>query len=812
MADTIDYIRKEGQRKYVSDTEFTSLDKSTIPVGTEYNIVGVIEESDLSAELQTKVNRTVAGPTGPTGPTGPQGPQGDAGPQGPQGPKGETGSQGIQGPQGETGPQGPKGDTGIQGPTGPTGPRGPQGAGYNAGDNIKITGGTISVDINKDLNLNTYHLVFNGTGRNDKLAYIGYENGGYTIYGPQKKNATGKCYFPTAGGTLATGGDLSGKVDKVIATGIDRVYGITSTGGQTTFRVEVAGDPNTMPNSIVQRTSNGRIYTFGGTTGNEAVNYSQLNTKQDKLTAATGITITTGNTIYCNGDLTGITVNMDNATISENLDISGSIIQGGKYFDLPGASGTLALTSDIPASLIPGDNISIVKAADSEKVTISATGLVKQVTDASESYRVYGIQPNGEQIVYKTSQRVPSASNIVQLTDDGTARTNNPKDPLDAVNKQYFETKGWLLRGGTSIPADADLNDYKTPGNYYCDTNAAAATIKNNPVDQAFTLKVFYDTGTGYPAQLLIEHYNLGVYMRYLGTSIGSWKKLATSEFKTIFDQSITGTGSITPYEAYLNWGGKNIESTFGPLDAALVPDLGANRWAFMPPDAVVFESSKDGGVTWSPYNLSAADKTNIFAMTKEQGGVVIGADYSTGIDKSKYMVRFTVNAGTANVYTNLEKFAIYLSTRGSTGCYCTIETQSQTDYAAGNDTWTTRVKKAGVGGWSGWNIINTAFTFGASNWSERQTRFTFGVTSHASSVNYSGLSIFRILAFGGVGWNRPSTLAAKGDMYQYDWEQNVFFPSGLYVNGIGEQKKVATTDDVTTATAVLIDNSLLGG
>lgn len=812
MADTIDYIRKEGQRKYVSDTEFTSFDKSTISVGTEYNIVGVIEESDLSAELQTKVNRTVAGPTGPTGPTGPQGPQGDAGPQGPQGPKGETGSQGIQGPQGETGPQGPKGDTGIQGPTGPTGPQGPQGAGYNAGDNIKITGGTISVDINKDLNLNTHHLVFNGTGSNDKLAYIGYENGGYTIYGPQKNNATGKCYFPTAGGTLATGGDLSGKVDKVIATGIDRVYGITSTGGQTTFRVEVAGDPNTMPNSIVQRTSNGRIYTFDGTTGNEAVNYSQLNTKQDKLTAATGITITTGNTIYCNGDLTGITVNMDNATISENLDISGSIIQGGKYFDLPGASGTLALTSDIPASLIPGDNISIVKAADSEKVTISATGLVKQVTDASESYRVYGIQPNGEQIVYKTSQRVPSASNIVQLTDDGTARTNNPRDALDAVNKQYFEAKGWLLRGGTSIPADADLNDYKTPGNYYCDTNAAAATIKNNPVDQAFTLKVFYDTGTGYPAQLFIEHYNLGVYMRYLGTQIGSWKKLATSEFKTIFDQSITGTGSITPYEAYLNWGGKNINGTFGPLDAALIPSLGANRLAFMPPDAITVEYSRDGGETWVDYPTNNEAKTALFCAVGTS--YYIGGDNSTGIDKSKYMVRFTINTGAAGVYTQLRKFAIYLSTEGSSGCYCTITGRLQSNVEAGTETWKTFVDKASVDGWSGWNILNTyILTYGNDKPVQYgQVRFTFGVTSHASSVNYGGLTIFNILGFGGVGWSTPSTLAKRGEMYSYDWEQNVTFPSGLYVNGISGKKKVATTDDVTTATAVLIDNSLLGG
>lgn len=101
--------------------------------------------------------------------------------------------------------------------------------------------------------------------------------------------------------------------------------------------------------------------------------------------------------------------------------------------------------SDTLAALTAGDNILIAKASDSEKVTISATGLVKQVTDASDSYRVYGIIPNGEQKVYKTSQKVPSASNIVQLTNDGTARTNDPKDPLDAVNKQYFEAKTAVL-------------------------------------------------------------------------------------------------------------------------------------------------------------------------------------------------------------------------------------------------------------------------------------------------------------------------------------------------------------------------------
>lgn len=778
MADNLQYQQFNASKKYVSDTEFTSLDKSTIPVGTEYNIVGAIEESDLSAELQTKVNRTVAGPTGPTGPTGDTGPKGDTGPQGEQGPKGDTGSQGIQGPIGPTGPTGPTGPQGPQGPKGDTGPQGPQGAGYIAGDNIKITGGTISVDINKDLNLNTHHLVFDGTGNNDKLAYVGYENGGYTIYGPQKNNATGNCYFPTAGGTLATGGDITSAL---------------------------SGD-----------------VTLGNTSGSSVV---------IKNVGATSVTINSDGGVSMQGtsvDITGSSVTITGSEMllqASDITISGPVNVTGSL----SVKGDSVLTSN---SLTPGDNILITKASDSEKVTISATGLVKQTATKG----LYGTDLNSDGTPVEVKPEytaTPGAWKIPQWNANGQLRTNDPTEPLDAVNKQYFESKGWLLRGGTSIPANADLNDYNTPGNYYCNLNADAVTIKNNPSDQAFTLKVFYDTGTGYPAQLLIDHFKLDVYIRYLGTPIGSWKKLATtSEFKTLFDQSITGTGSITPYEAYLNWGGKNIAGDFGPVDAALIPNLGANRWAFMPSNAITVEYSRDGGTTWSLYELSAKDKTNIFAMTKEQGGAVIGADYSTGIDKSKYMVRFTINADIASVYTYLRKFAIYLSTNGSTGCYCKIETQSQTDYAAGNDTWTTRVEKAGVDGWSGWNIINTTFIFGTSSWSERQARFTFGVTSHASSVNYAGLGIFRILAFGGVGWNTPSTLASRGEMSDYDWEQNVFFPQSVYANnkklateeqlenylsktGITSQAGLTitqTSSGVQVDSAVLIDNSLLGG
>ena len=48
-------INKQAE-KWMSKASFDALDKSTIPVGTEINIVGDIQESDLSPDLINKIN------------------------------------------------------------------------------------------------------------------------------------------------------------------------------------------------------------------------------------------------------------------------------------------------------------------------------------------------------------------------------------------------------------------------------------------------------------------------------------------------------------------------------------------------------------------------------------------------------------------------------------------------------------------------------------------------------------------------------------------------------------------------------------
>ena len=440
--------------------------------------------------------------------------------------------------------------------------------------------------------------------------------------------------------------------------------------------------------------------------------------------------------------------------------------------------------------------------------------------------------------------------NVFVVHDDGRATAAaDPTASMDLVTKQYFEAKGAMQRivyssdNKTISPTELAL---LKPGFYTIDptytiTNGTETLPKNyyTMIKQGYTGAVPYNDST-YLFQSYGDDGKVYTYSQYGASgeeNKSPFLQLATTDnFKTIFDQSITGSGSIIPYEAYLNWGGKNTYASFGPLDAALIPSLGANRLAFMPPNGITVEYSRDGGETWVDYPTNDEAKTALFCDVGTS--YYIGGDNSTGIDKSKYMVRFTIDTVTARVYTDLRKFALYISTEGSSGCYCTVTALKASDYIAGNDTWETFVDKASIGGWSGWNILDPgplptySGSASQSSWQYKLVRFTFGVASHPSTSQYTGLRIISILGFGGVGWNTPSTMAAKGRMYTWDYQQNVFFPQSVYANN----KKLATEDQlgnylsktgitsqagltitqtssgVQVDSAVLIDNSLLGG
>ena len=345
-----------------------------------------------------------------------------------------------------------------------------------------------------------------------------------------------------------------------------------------------------------------------------------------------------------------------------------------------------------------------------------------------------------------------------------------------------FNSSGYTLPVATSSELGGIKTGYKTSGkNYKVDTDDNGNAYVNVPWSDADTKNTAGSTNSTSKLFLIgatSQAANPQTYSRstaYVGTD----GKLYSG------GKVVYASGDSIP-EAYLTWGGKNSAGSYAPIDAAMIPALGANRLAFMPAAGVTIEYSQDGGTTWAEYSTTDSAKINLFNGIGSS--YIIGGSTATKVNKAAHMLRITIETSTANVYTILNKFAIYISSNGSTGSYCTITGRTQANYTNGVDAWTTFVDQQGIAGWSGWNIINTSLTtYGNQSTHYRQVRFTFGVTSHDETVAYAGLTVTKILGFGGVGWKTPSTLAASGNIYSYDYLQNVTFPSGVSAKSFTE-------------------------
>lgn len=96
-----------------------------------------------------------------------------------------------------------------------------------------------------------------------------------------------------------------------------------------------------------------------------------------------------------------------------------------------------------------------------------------------------------------SATKLQTARTINGVAFDGTAN-------IEVLAQQKTET----------IPPDADLDTYKTVGNYACSSNATAATLKNCPTVNAFTLQVLSNANSASGSiltQILHE------YMAYAG-------------------------------------------------------------------------------------------------------------------------------------------------------------------------------------------------------------------------------------------------------------------------------------------------------
>lgn len=263
----------------------------------------------------------------------------------------------------------------------------------------------------------------------------------------------------------------------------------------------------------------------------------------------------------------------------------------------------------------------------------------------------------------------------------------------------------------------------------------------------------------------------------------------------TTYDIGATTADSMG--EANLTWGGKNYSGTFGPLDAALIPSLGANRFAFANPAGITIEYSTDGGSTWVDYGATEQQK---LALTSTGNcSFTVGKRSAAGSSTVNDQLRITFDTSVCGVYSELTKFCIYLSTEGSGGCTCTIDKATHSSPSNFSTAAT-----SSVSGWSGYNIINTGtiVTYGNSDYQYQKLRFTFKIST--VNTSYRGLTVYSIFAFGGVGWTSPSTLAKRGDIYTYDEYKRVTFPSQVTAtsfSGSGESLTSLNASNVSSGT-----------
>ena len=88
--------------------------------------------------------------------------------------------------------------------------------------------------------------------------------------------------------------------------------------------------------------------------------------------------------------------------------------------------------------------------------------------------------------------------------------------------------KCWNLDGGTYIPASTNLDDIKTIGSYYNQSNNESATITNNPTSLAFTMQVYASNGqANYYVTQELRSYSSddGIYIRKYSDFSKTWSK-----------------------------------------------------------------------------------------------------------------------------------------------------------------------------------------------------------------------------------------------------------------------------------------------
>ena len=252
------------------------------------------------------------------------------------------------------------------------------------------------------------------------------------------------------------------------------------------------------------------------------------------------------------------------------------------------------------------------------------------------------------------------------------------------------------------------------------------------------------------------------------------------------------GTRSI------VNDNSTNFSGNSGPIEAAHIDVLRANRLAFLPANGVTVEYSTDGGATWVDYGATDAQKAGLFTMKLASGGAAFytGKHTATADCTAKDQLRITVTP--VDRYCSVNMLYMWVTVSGTTA---TVDIARSTIGA--KTTFTNVRTDVPISGWSGPNEIRfSQGTFGGSE-GKLYNAYSYRFTLKNTADQEGNVGIFDLRMYGPSAWGIPNNMVMNDHMYTWDNDKNVSFPAKVTATSFNGNASSATklTNNAGTAT-----------
>ena len=252
-------------------------------------------------------------------------------------------------------------------------------------------------------------------------------------------------------------------------------------------------------------------------------------------------------------------------------------------------------------------------------------------------------------------------------------------------------------------------------------------------------------------------------------------------------------------YDDYIQSNGIAMNNNLlNSLTKLWIDQFRANQIAFIDPDAITVQYSRDGGSTWTNYRpRTTADEIYLDNLFKKRfvSGIntnlsdfyVLGKENVKSTASNNNQLRIEIDTYKAKLDCNIEFIIPYIGDMANS-LYLTIDKRHTT-----TGVWTTLVNKVQIKGAPGYNKVNIPnggirtdlYNQGngtTDSWHTRFIRFTF--TQEMYTTVYGDSYVYNLFALGST-YTSPTVQGKTGLLYDYDENQNMKLPAGLYTNFI---------------------------